>query len=311
MEQRVGRVARMGSRHERVDVHVLHPPRSASAVLDTEMIVQRKWTIARGSVGTSQPDPLAGAVPFGTAASASDSFVESLPAKTERLRAILQNWIAVDGADTSDAIVATVDAPTSGFVAAISVEEAEHSSSSSLGRFQLLVGIADRVSTDIDSQIEACRFAGINEIPTDSADVEHAVRAIESWCTHERASAAAGVGASGSVRRKQITSSIDSAIQNAPPHLRSARSAIAARARKVATTQQCDAVERELDSLLRSELPADEWLQAIAALDLTQPVTHNVNSSTGVVKIHALLIMRDQVTQHHCQPGATPRIILT
>jgi hypothetical protein len=290
MEQRVGRVARMGSRHERVDVHVLRPPRSASAVLDAEMIVQRKWTIARSSVGTSQPDPLAEAAPVGNAASASDSLVESLPAKTERLRSILQNWIAGDGADSCDAIVATVDASSSGFVAAISLKEAEHSSTSSFGGPQLLVGVANRVSTDIDAQIEACRSAGINEIPTDSTDAEHAVRAIESWCTHESASAAAGVGASRFVRRKQITSRIDSAIQNAPPHLRSARSTIAAHARKVATTQQCAAVEQELDSLLHSELLADEWLRAIAALDPTQLTTHKVNSSNGAVRVHALLL---------------------
>jgi superfamily II DNA or RNA helicase len=292
MEQRVGRVARMGSRHERVDVHVLRPPRSASAVLDTEMIVQRKWTIARGSVGTSQPDPLAEAAPVGNAASASDSLVESSPAKTERLRSILQNWIAGDGADGSDAIVATVDASSSGFVAAISLKEAEHSSTSSLGGPQLLVGIADRVSTDIDAQIKACGCAGIKEIPTDTTDAEHAVRAIERWCTHESASAAAGVGASRFVRRKQITSRIDSAIQSAPPHLRSARSAIAALARKVATTQQCAAVERELDSLLHSELLPDEWLRAIAALDPTQLATQNKSSSNGAVRVHALLLMR-------------------
>ncbi len=292
MEQRVGRVARMGSRHERVDVHVLRPPRSASAVLDTEMIVQRKWTIARSSVGTSQPDPLAGPFPVANAASATDSFVESLPAKTERLRSILQTWIADDGADSYDAIVATVDASSSGFVAAISVKEADHVPTSSIDGPQLLVGIANQVSTDIDAQIAICLGVGINEIPTDTADAEHAVWAIETWCTHERASAAAGVGPSNFVRRKQITSRIDSAIQNAPPHLRSARSTIAARARKIATTQQCAAVERELDSLLHSELLADEWLRAIAALDPTQLATHKVNSSNGAVRVHALLLTR-------------------
>jgi len=292
MEQRVGRVARMGSRHERVDVHVLRAPRSASAALDTEMIVQRKWTIAQSSVGTSQPDPLAEASPIANAASATDSFVESLPAKTERLRSILKNWIADDRADSSDAIVATVDASSSGFVAAISVKEAEHSSTSSFGGPQLLVGIADRVSTDIDAQIAICLGVGINEIPTDTTDAEHVVRAIETWCTHESASAAAGVGASRFVRRKQITSRIDSAIQNAPPHLRSARSTIAAHARKVATTQQCAAVEQELDSLLHSELLADEWLRVIAALNLAQPANYDARSSAGTVRVHALLLMR-------------------
>ncbi len=298
MEQRVGRAARMGSRHARVDVHVVRPPPIASAVLDTEMIVRRKWTIARTSVGTSQPDPLSEAARVeNPACSTTDESAESMPAKTERLRSILQTWSTGDGADGCDAIVATVDGLSSSFVAAISVESDGRGSTSSFGRPQLLVGIADRVSADIDAQIAICLGAGINEIPTESADVEHAVRAIESWCTHERASAVAGVGASSLVRRKQITSRIDSAIQSAPPHLRSARAIIAALARKVATTQQCVAVEYELDSLLRSELPADEWLQAIAALDLTQPASPDANSSAGTVRIHALLLMRAAVVR--------------
>jgi Helicase conserved C-terminal domain/SNF2-related domain len=312
MEQRVGRVARMGSRHSRVDVHLLHPPQSAAAVLGTEMIVRRKWIIARSSVGTSQPDPLSAAtVPQETnksehssrppsrwgnlveiGATATDSLAVSTPAKTERLRSILHGWVTREGKDGDDTIVATVNAPCSGFVAAISIDGREGASTSSLGRPQLLVGISDRVSTDIDARIEACLCAGTGEIPTDSADSVSAVSAIESWCARERASAAAGVGASSVVRRRQITSRIDSTIQSAPPHLRSARSMVAALARRVATTQQCAAVERKLDSLLHSELPADEWLQAIAGLGVTQSSIHQPTQSFEAVRIHALLLIR-------------------
>jgi superfamily II DNA or RNA helicase len=293
MEQRVGRLARMGSRHARVDVHVVRPPRSASAVLDTEMIVRRKWTLARSSVGTSQPDPLPEPARAANAASsATESLAESVPAKTERLRSILESWATCGDANSDDTIVATVTAPCSGFVAAISVDDRERGHAFSLGRAQLLVGISDKVSTDVDAQIEACLCAGIDELPTGSGDSQRAFRAIESWYTRDRASAAAGVGASSVVRRKQITGRIDSAIQSAPPHLRSARSIVAARARRVATAQQCAAIEGELDSLLHSELPADEWLQAIAALELARPANHEMNSSTGTVRLHALLLMR-------------------
>ena len=295
MEQRVGRVARMGSRHTRVDVHVLRPPRSASAVLDTEMIVKRKWTIARSSVGTSQPDPLSEAPPVENGASTTDSLAESTPAKTERLRSILQSWVTADGADSADSydtIVATVGAACSGFVAAISVDLRDRGPTSSSGRPQLLVGIADELSTDVDAQIETCLCAGVDESPTDSADSHRAVRAIESWCTRERASSAAGVGASSAVRRKQITSRIDSAIQSAPPHLRSTRSIIAARARRVATTQQCAAIELELESLSHSDLPADEWLNAVAALEPRHSDPPQITPSTASVRIQALLLMR-------------------
>ena len=94
------------------------------------------------------------------------------------------------------------------------------------------------------------------------------------------------------MRRRQITSRIDLAIQSAPPHLRATRSVTAARARRVATTQQCAAVELELDSLLHSNLPADEWLEAIAALGANSSESTLTDDSAGSVRIQALLLMR-------------------
>jgi hypothetical protein len=292
MEQRVGRIARMGSSHARVHVHVLHPPRSAAAGLGGEMIVQRKWTIARSSVGTSAPNPLLSnraenvvsshnRSPFAHA-SVSDTLSESIPVKTERLRSILQDWMKCDDVDGDDLIVATVGSTQSGFVAAVFLD----------GRPQLLVGREDEVSTDVDDQIAACMRASSNEIPTEAAHSERAIRALESWCARERASAAAGIGESSTVRRRQITSRIDLAIQCAPPHLRSSRSVTAARARRVSTAQQCAAVELELDSLLHSDLPADEWLEAVAALESSSSEPPQTNHSTGSITIQALLLMR-------------------
>jgi hypothetical protein len=293
MEQRVGRVSRMGSRHARVHVHVLHPPRSAAIALGNEMLVQRKWTIARSSVGTSAPNPLPELIraeivlsapdrsPFANA-SVSDALTESIPVKTERLRSILQDWMKCDDVDRDDLIVATVGSTQSGFVAAVFLD----------GRPQLLVGREDEVSTDLDDQIAVCLRASSNEIPTEAADSERAIRALKSWCAREGASAAAGIGATSTVRRRQITSRIDLAIQSAPPHLRSSRSVIAARARRVATTQQCAAVELELDSMLHSDLPADEWLDAVAALESTNSEPRQTNHSTGSVRIQAVLLTR-------------------
>jgi hypothetical protein len=293
MEQRVGRVARMGSSHARVHVHVLRPSRSAAVGLGNEMIVQRKWAIARRSVGTSAPNPLSESEHAEGVASTSnqspfanvsvrDSLTESTPAKTERLRSILQSWVTCDEEDSEDMIVATVKSLRSGFVAAVFMDD----------RPQLLVGLEHEVSSDLDDQIAACLRAGSDEIPTDAADSERAIRALRSWYTHERASAAAGVGASSTVRRRQITNRIDLAIQSAPPHLRSTRSVLAARARRVATTQQCAAVELELDSLLHSDLPADEWLDAVAGLESSGSEPRQTNHSTGFVTIQALLLIR-------------------
>jgi len=277
MEQRVGRAARMRSQHATVHVHLLRPPRSAAAILENEMIVQRKWGLARSAVGTSAANPLSDKTSRDTAP------IESAPAKTERLRSILESWLTSGGKPSADdTLVATVSAPSSGFIAAISTEH----------QTQLLVEIAGEVSADVDAQIEACTCAGGEEVCTDFADYEGAVRTILTWLTHQSASVAAGVGGFSPVRRKHLTNRIDSAIQRALPHLRSARSITAARARRIATTQQSAAVERELDALQHSEMPDDAWLEAVARLGSSDAGPGQATNSDRSPGIRAILLMR-------------------
>lgn len=305
LEQRVGRVARMGSRNKHVHVHLLRPPRSAEAVLGSDMIVRRKWAAARASVGTSALNPLpdqadsvmgradSNDIDGGTSQGETSSH-ESLPFKTERLRLILQSWLTSESAvppespssqstgDNPDGVIAaTVRSSSVGFISAVFLD----------GEPQLIVGAPGKVSADLDDQIAVCSLTSTDELPTDPAAVERAIGVIQTWCAQHSASTAAGVGASSAVRRKEITKRIDSAIQRAPPHLRSARSALAARARRVATTQQCASIEMELASLLNSNLPADEWLNAIAALGSasTSPAQTVRNQPP---RIQALLLLR-------------------
>jgi hypothetical protein len=297
MEQRVGRVARMGSRHKRVHVHLLRPPRSAEAVLRSDMIVRRKWSVARSAVGSSAPNPFP-EQPNSVMQRGNSSHIdggasvsESPALKIERLRSILQSWLTHQPATApesarnpveDDVIVATVRSPDAGFVASVSLDEGP----------RLIVGVEGKVSADLDDQIAVCSTTSTDELPTDIAAVEHATSAIQTWCAQQSASAAAGVGASSAVRRKEITKRIDSAIQRVPPHLRSARSGIAARARRVATTQQCAAIEMELASLSNSDLPEDEWLNAIAALESATMSPSQTGLPTQPPKIQALLLLR-------------------
>ena len=300
MEQRVGRVARMGSRHRQVHVHLLRPPKSAEAVLGSDMIVRRKWAVARREVGSSAPNPLPEQV-NALIPRAESSYIENATSdrespsfKTERLRSILHSWLTRESAVQSEfpgnhstgdhdeaVIVATVRSPEVGFVSAIFLN----------GEPRLIVGVAREVSAGLDDQIAICSIASTDEVATDPTAVERAIGAIQIWCAQQSASAAAGIGVSSAVRRKEITKRIDSAIQRAPPHMRAGRSAIAARARRVATTQQCAAIELELASLLNSDLPADEWLTAIAALE-SASMNPSQTGPSEPPKIQALLLLR-------------------
>ena len=86
LEQRVGRVARMGSLHREVFVYAMDPPASTERLLRAEAIIRRKARIAAASVGASRIPPL-----FAPLAPPSESHVES----AEAIRRIFSGWTAL------------------------------------------------------------------------------------------------------------------------------------------------------------------------------------------------------------------------
>jgi len=283
MEQRVGRAARLGSRHETVAVHAFRPPASAAEVLQSETIVERKWSVSRKVVGTSTPMPRFQPMPGLPKVKRDD---ESAPGNTERLRKILEAWVRSDsisaGSDDGDhTCVATVTGPESGFVAAVST----------FGVPQMLVGYRNRIASDLPTQIARCEDIDGTEAASDPDEVLAIVEVIHDWNNRERAAESAGLGTSGAQKRKEIINRIDALVESAPLHLRAARLATASRARAVATSTQCAAIERELEALLRSDMDPDAWLAAVAGLDVRQ-ATDRSETVRGDLKIHAILIAR-------------------
>jgi hypothetical protein len=260
-------------------VYVLRPPASAAAVLRGELLVQGKWAAAKGMIGASFKAPF----PLRAEAGEESSALDSVPAKTERLRAILESWRwPPRAAESADACVASVCAPRSGFIAAVSVEE----------RSLLLASTSGCVSAELDSQIAACLLCEGAELNTDPDDYEAAIAQIHAWLEHDLASSSAGVTGSHSRVRTRLLHRIDAAIQNAPPHVRAAISQVAARARSIATSQHGAALESELESLAHSLLPDHEWLEAVVGLENGRQSRQRVAKPTATVAIHALLLFR-------------------
>jgi superfamily II DNA or RNA helicase len=278
MEQRVGRVARIGSLHQRVHVYLLRPPASADAVLRSELLVQRKWNAAKHVIGSSAEAPFARRVER-----EESSLPESVPAKAERLRRILESWRADTAPESSETCVATVHASPPGFVAAVTIE----------GKPLLITSISGCVSADLDAQIASSLRCEGEEPETNPEDYEVALKQIHIWFEHDLASASAGVAGSRSSARKRLLDRIDSAIQNAPPHIRTARSRVAARARDIATSQHGAALEVELGLLAHSPLPDHEWLATVAALGSAHPASRRVAQQSRTLTIHAVLLLRE------------------
>lgn len=249
----------MGSPHTTIQPYLIRPPASAEMLLDTESLITRKWDCARRAVGSSASPPLG--EPVSDEDKARPASVSQL---TESLRLILGHWRQAEPTDpknkfpvsNEDLLVAAAKSSQSGFLAAVTNEEEN----------RLVVCIGGDMSTDVESQIAACKLASGESIEVSR---EHLVRAeadIRGWAETERASALAGTSTSRALRRTRLANRIDTAIEAAPPHLRSTRLALATRARAVVTSQQSAAIEAELASLADSDLADDEWLLAVARI---------------------------------------------
>jgi len=275
MDQRVGRVARMGSTHSSVHTYLFRPPASVADLLRSETLVNQKWNLARESVGSSSAPPIPDAGDHN-----GNRPPESVNSKTEKLRAILTSWSG-NAAPSRDVLVATVSSEESGFIAVVTFDGCE----------KLIVARAGRLSTDLDLQIEACREAGGPDVNSLITDYDNPLRELQVWLEAESASVLAGDSGSSVIRRRRLLNRIDSAIEMAPPHSRINRMAVAAVARKFVVAPHSAAIEAELEAFTDSSSSDDEWLSAIVRIESRTNLTNekNGNHDSGV---QALLVLR-------------------
>lgn len=252
MEQRVGRAARMGSRHSRVRVYQFRPPISAENVLRGEALVSAKFDIARRAVGAGRFGPLADtdrAAPFAS----------SIPSLAEQLRTILGRWIRTErdaGLADRHTQTATVIVGQPGFIAA-----------GYLGDTPLLLScLAKTVSMNLDAQIAGCLLAEGIDGRVDPTDCEAALNALQHWVDNYSASEYAGASVAAPAGRKRLLQRIDATLQRVPPHIRASRARSAATARQIASASHGAAIEDDLRVLADSTLSDDEWLSALAAV---------------------------------------------
>lgn len=276
MEQRVGRVARMGSAHSAVSVYTIRPPASAAMLLENEILVHRKWDIARRAVGTSKASPVPMPLP-----GESNAAGESASKQTEKLREILDRWRRPFPSEGDDDIpVASVSSPHPGFIAVVSVD----------ANPRLVVSLSGEPSTDVESQIIASQLSSGIDVETSLSRSEAALQQVREWADRESASALAGLSDSRVLHRRQLVNRIDKAIENAPPQSRRRRLTVAAKARSVAASPHSAAIEAELTSLAMAQLSDDEWLAAVAKLESAREETPT-NRNDRELRVHVVLLL--------------------
>lgn len=227
IHQRVGRVARIGSTHERVHSYAFHPPASAEAVIRIEAILETKLTHVHAS--------------------------QSVPRTTELLRGTLATW-TTDSAGSR--VVSAVRSPCAGFLAAVR----------SGTRTALIASIDGSLGEDPESLLRAAGLAGGRAAAVDAAHLEACIAAIANHLEAEVAlEGLPEITPATRGLRSSLLRRISQIVRRARPsdRARIARNAIAAR--RTVTNPSGAFAESQLEDASRLALPDDEWLAALAS----------------------------------------------
>ena len=254
MEQRLGRIARIGSHHARVHSYAIHPAASAEAVARIEQILETKMQSASRLVGS-----------FPSLTPALGSVGRNEPRLVERLRDRLADW-AHDSASVdlsnSDLLsppsvnalirVAAVRTGVSGFLAACRRG----------GRLILLGSVGERISDDPMELLGIAERAGSPDCSVDAAAARSALEQIDNWMESSAALDDARPLESRSARANLLRR-IALVVNRSRPHSRSRITSLAGDARRIVLSRIGASLERELIDLASLELSDERWLETL------------------------------------------------
>jgi hypothetical protein len=255
LEQRVGRVLRLGSRHPVVTVYSLSPPAAANRLLHLERRLRDKLRIAERTVGVAgRILPLA-LVPTATAANPTPSLAEMRGTLAHELRGWL-GPVATNDVAGELPLVAAAESTITGWLALVLHD----------GDARLVADVGEGASDSVATILRAIEIARGVELSLPEAATAAAVSAIDRWLAERRAASAIHLeAAAGSRARRAALTRVARALSRVPRHRRSALAPLAAAARHAVTATLAEGAERILDTLVAADLPDEAWLRSVAA----------------------------------------------
>jgi len=271
MEQRLGRIARIGSEHARVYAYALKPPAAASALTGIERVLVRKMDEA-GIITDRFPS-----FPWGEGTNAS---LASTPRLAEATHDLISEWLDNSSSDPADArwpLVSAVAAGRAGFLAVCS----------GTNRAFLIGSLDDRITDDPATLHECVELAAGESVPATGELARSALKALRVHLDSARALSGIVTGPRAHTRDRAFRR-IASAVAHARPHDRARIAALAVHARQVIDGRYGAHADRELGDLDGRGLPDERWLHAV--IDIGQRFVSAPVDVHGDVKILALIV---------------------
>jgi len=250
IEQRVGRLARAGSRHARVSVYTMSPPASSEVVLEIERRLHEKIAAATAAVG-------APASHFPGQPGADPSI--SPPAASEALRAAIRCWPRASRPESSvphGIRFAAVCARRNGWIALLGSANGE----------RLVAALDDRIADDAALLAEVASLAGgVQATGCFVATTAEALAALRRWLDAERAATLAGVPDIVVARYRRSSYARLAGLESAPRTRRVALDTMAGQARRLSATRMGAEREQRLRAAAE-ERETEQWLRRVTSL---------------------------------------------
>jgi hypothetical protein len=258
LEQRLGRVRRLGSIHSRVHAFGIRPSTAAEALISLEKTIRKKLREAEQSVGGSRP-LLPDAHP---SQRVPGDFGDPITA-IERIRAILEGWCgdASHEIDTSERLashrlwIAATASKRNGFLA-LCTDGPD---------ITLLASEGKSITDDPNEILAVLLDAGGEDVLPPSSAIARAEECLRSWFrmtgtvgpTERRAASVAHA-------RRRALRRISVIVEHARPHTRQSLLNLAERARTAVLGRLGAAAESELLAQASSHMPDEDWLRAMS-----------------------------------------------
>lgn len=272
LEQRVGRVRRLGARHEAVFVYALAPPARSERVLEVESRLRAKLGVAARLVGVGQ----------GSLPDIDDPEGEPVPERTSGVYAMLERWRTDTQPEISpdrEPLCAGVRAPADGALVLLAA---------GVERW-LLADIGDGPTTDAAAVATLASMAlGRASVPSE-ADIARVTSACADWwCRRAARASVRGVGPAGARARSRLASRITALLASAPRHERGRWARLASEAQQTLSAPLGIGAERRLQQLVGSAADGESWLASVAAIGRSR----GVHSPGGTPAVRAVILFR-------------------
>ena len=265
LEQRVGRLRRIGAARDRIAVYAFAPPAPAERLLKLEQRLRVKLGAAASSVG------LAGVILPGLATANAPSPVE----RAERIQRLLAAWRGPRA--ESVPVVAAVRSNLSGALACVR----------RAGQAELIALVGGTIS-DSPEVVERLLLSADGG-DCDPRGVDHAAQSIAQWLSRRSAFGVLDLPSARVARaRHHVLRRVQSIAQRAHRHERVGMRDMLGAARLVATSTLSAGAERVLDELARADMPDVAWLQTLGEF----AAIHARRTTTEPDAILAILLLR-------------------